>query len=296
MEVPLLVGGNSNALVFRYTGNGSATFDPSITTSVGVSVSWKPDDAPGTVTTGTTHNFSYTPSAGSHVCIVRVAGGLGLVTGIDCSADSISSVKNMAKISNSYANLLFTSNTGIRVSSSDICNKTGIAFYAISTSIAIPLACVKALDIRLAYLTGVTGSLTGIHSGALIVWLYSSTGITPGSIGHLIAIRDIRIYSMWPTLTAAESVDIVIDSIYAARANFTYSTGPSMQIGGTNPSPTGNYTNPTVTPGDGNSNSDWSWNGTYHVPLTPKAKIYYLVNGPDHGTDTFYRWSITYTL
>ena len=89
MRVPLLVGGNSNVLVLYYTGNGSATFDPSITTSTGVSVSWKPDDAPETVTTGTTHNFSYTPSTGSHVCIVRVAGGLGLVTGIDCNSDAV---------------------------------------------------------------------------------------------------------------------------------------------------------------------------------------------------------------
>ena len=99
MRVPLLVGGKSNVLVFCYTGNGSSTFDPSISTSANVSVSWKPDDAPETVTSGTTHNFSYTPSAGYHVCIVRVNGGLGLVTAIDCNSDSIRTIANLRKCS-----------------------------------------------------------------------------------------------------------------------------------------------------------------------------------------------------
>jgi hypothetical protein len=95
---------------------------------------------------------------------------------------------------------------------------------------------------------------------------------------------------------SAENLTTVIDSVYAARAGYTYAY-PVLYIGGTNPGLPGGTPGvelpvPTTTPGDGNSNADWSWNGTYHVPLTTKAKVYYLTHGPDHGTDVFNRWTI----
>jgi hypothetical protein len=143
-------------------------------------------------------------------------------------------------------------------------------------------------------LSAVIGSLGDLKSTSFYCFLYGCTGITPAAIAHIIAIRDLRIYSMgWDQA----GITAVIDSMYAARANYTYAN-PSLQIGGTNPGLSGGTAGvalpaPTTTPGDGNSNDDWSWNGTYHVPLTTKAKAYYLSHGPDHGTDTFNIWSIS---
>jgi len=135
-------------------------------------------------------------------------------------------------------------------------------------------------------ITNITGALADLYATLQFVRLFGCTGITPASIAHLVAARDLRIYSMWAALTAAESVDIVIDSMWTARALYTYAT-PSMQIGGTNKSPTGNY----IAPIEG---ADWHEDAPGHwVPLTPKAKIYDLMN--DVNTEGFNVWTITYT-
>jgi hypothetical protein len=123
--------------------------------------------------------------------------------------------------------------------------------------------------------------------------LYGLPGITAGSIGHVVGLRDIRIYSMgW--LTA--DVDLVIDSAYQARMSYTYATGIAMNIGGTNQNPSGTdpMTDPTVTPGNGNSNSDWQWDAGlgHHVPLTGLAKVFVLANDP--FGEGFNTWVITY--
>ena len=280
MKVPLLVGGNSNFLVFRYTGNGSATFDPSITTSAGVSVSWKPDDAPETVTTGTTHNFSYTPSAGSHVCIVRVAGGLGLVTAIDCQVDSVTRITNLKKARcTTYA---LNSNASLVVDLADLAQNAAFINFngdyliygntAAIGGVSALFRCENSL---------ITGSLSDFTSATLqTLMVYQCVGITPGPIGHLTAIRDIRIYSMW---SDAASVDTVIESMWDARANYTYAT-PSLQIGGTNPAPTGNY----IAPEEG---ADWHNDGSKWIPLTPNAKAYDL--GNDVNEEGFNTWTIS---
>ena len=76
-----------------YTGNGSATFDPSITLSKASSVILQTSDGQNTATTGTSHAFSYTPaSGGPYRCTARVA--VGLVTAIDADADALTSIKN----------------------------------------------------------------------------------------------------------------------------------------------------------------------------------------------------------
>ena len=288
------------------SGDGSSSlFDPTFTTSKATTITYTMDDGfTYTTPSGTSHALSWNGFAGytwrnsgPHRCTVRVNGGLGLVISVIANADAITRIINTRKCL-SCSTFYVYDNTDLDIDLSEIPTADAINLSSCSKargSISALRSAGKTM-LRLQAVASVTGALTDLNPLCIDVFLNGCTGITPGSIAHLTAIRDIRIYSMWPTLAAMDSVDIVIDSVYAARANFTYSTGPSMQIGGTNPSPTGNYTNPTVTPGDGNSNSDWSWDGTKHVPLTPKAKIYYLVNGPDHGTDTFYRWSITYTL
>ena len=283
MRIPLLVDCNSRALVFYYIGNGSASFDPSITTSANVNVYWKPDDAPETVTSGTTHNFSYAPSAGSHRCVVRISGGLESVTAIDCFSDSVSNFVGLRRcISLASCNFSTNSFAG-KVFLRDI-SDTCVSLTLNGSGIGGMLADIRSQYTGLGYTySSIVGSLADLKASAQTVHLYLSTGITPGPIGHIPAIRDIRLYSMWPSLSAAASVDIVIDSMWSARANYTYAT-PSLQIGGTNVAPTGNY----IAPEEG---SDWHNDGSKWIPLTPNAKAFDL--GNDVNTEGFNTWTIT---
>ncbi len=281
-------------------GDGSSSlFDPTFTTSVATQITYQFDDGFTYVTPlDTSHALSWNGfaghsfrSAGPHKCTVKVAGGVELVTGIDVIQDYVLSVTNYKKLIkitslSSYG----TGNTWpIRISDLPSCLYWNVYPYLSGNLLEFNRNLTTVYGGNCA---NIYGSLSDLPNTSTTIWVYGSINILPTSIAHLIAIHDLRIYSMgW--LTA--DVDTVINSMYTARANYTYATGPSLQIGGTNQSPSGSYTDPLVTPGDGNSNSDWSWDGTKHVPLTGKAKIYYLVNGPDHGTDTFYRWSITYT-
>jgi hypothetical protein len=89
--------GGQNELIFFYTGNGSATFDPTITTSRATTITWQPDDAAPTTTTVTTHAFSYVPGSGARRCKATVVGGLNLVTSLDCNTDAITFIKNISK-------------------------------------------------------------------------------------------------------------------------------------------------------------------------------------------------------
>jgi len=137
--------------------------------------------------------------------------------------------------------------------------------------------------LKLISCAGISGSIADLNTPtAQIVYLYSNAGIAAGSVSALVAIRDLRIHSMgW--LTA--DVDTVIDSMWAARANYTYAT-PSLQIGGTNDAPSGNVTAPV-------EGSDWHWDGAKWIPLTAGSKIYDLAK--DVNGQGFNKWTITYT-
>jgi hypothetical protein len=272
------------ALEFIYTGNGSATFDPAITTSKSTTIVWQTSDGQIATTTGTTHNFSYTPaSGGPYRCTVRVAGGLGLVTAIDCRSDSIDKLNNLDRM-RSCTSFVARDNTSLAVHVASIprlAQEVNIA-YCTAISGAVRDLPIVATGIN-AQVSSLVGNLADTPSGSQTVYYYSCTGITPGSIAHLNAIRDIRIYSMWAAYTAADSVDIVINSMWAARAAYTYSSGLSAQLGGTNPDPTGNI----VAPVEG---ADWHEDTPGHwVPRTPGAKIYDLLN--DVNSEGFPTWT-----
>jgi len=96
----------------------------------------------------------------------------------------------------------------------------------------------------------------------------------------------------------ADDVDLVLksisDAIHLNVNHFTYAT-PSLQIGGTNAAPGGTAaaatTSPSVTPGDGNSDSDWLWDAGAgkHKALTGMAAIYVMRNCAGHS------WTVTAT-
>jgi hypothetical protein len=70
------------------------------------------------------------------------------------------------------------------------------------------------------------------------------------------------------------AVDAIVSDIYSNRAVFTQSTGPFLEIGGTNSAPSGVYQYAAT-------------------PTTGKEMIYALVN--DDDAEGFQKWTITYT-
>ena len=129
---------------------------------------------------------------------------------------------------------------------------------------------------------GLVMRISDLPAGLTVASFGGDPLILPASIAHLTKIQDIRIYSMgW--LTA--DVDTVIDSMWAARANYTWAT-PTIQIGGTNQAPTGNVTAPV-------EGADWHQDGATWIPLTTGAKAYDLAK--DVNSEGFNKWTITYT-
>ena len=129
---------------------------------------------------------------------------------------------------------------------------------------------------------GLVMRISDLPAGLTVASFGGDPLILPASIAHLTKIQDIRIYSMgW--LTA--DVDVVIDSMWGARANYTYAT-PALQIGGTNQAPTGNVTAPV-------EGADWHQDGATWIPLTTGAKAYDLAK--DVNSEGFNKWTITYT-
>lgn len=149
------------------------------------------------------------------------------------------------------------------------------------------------LNLNLNDCTHIVGDLSDMAIPASMTTLrLQNTGITVSGaldFGESSALKTVNLKDC--TLSVAH-VGNVIDSIYTNRAIFTYTT-PDLDISGSNGTPEGTSTNPTVTPGNGNTNADWEWSAglNHHVPLTPMAKIYVLENDP--FTEGFYTWAIT---
>ena len=290
VQIPKLAYDN-NTLEFWYTGNGSATFDPAITTSKSTTIVWQTSDGQNVTTTGTSHAFSYTPaSGGPYRCTVRVNGGLGLVAALTCDADSIVFISPHVFNHTFSGSIVVNNNTDLSLPLYIL--RTQSQIWIQYTSIYGQLSDLSPgyNTFGCPYSTKISGSLSNLASSVQSAWLYACMLIVPGSIAHLTAIRDIRIYSIgWlqgNISTPTSGVDGVIASAWGARASYTYSS-PSMQIGGTNAAPSGNY----IAPEEG---ADWHEDSPGHwVPLTGKAMIYDLVN--DVNGEGFNAWTITYT-
>lgn len=279
-------------------GDGSASlFDPAATCVGGGT--WYTDDgrsyfaASGAAPSQNGFTGIFWASAGPHRVTFKPVGGLAAVTGLNCLSDLVSGqIKNLGKTRQSGVFAAYD-NPSMILNLADCATWTVTTFWAHAV-LLLPPVIIGTLsqipstvtDLRLNNST-IIGALSDLSSSTLTAWLFA-TGITPGSIGHLTAIRDIRIYSMWPTMSAADSVDIVINSMWTARAAYTHVSGPVMQMGGTNPDPSGNI----VAPIEG---TDWHEDAPGHwTPLTPGAKIYDLLN--DVNSEGFNCWtSITIT-
>lgn len=288
----ILADPDADKLIIYHDPTGAATFDPSLTTSVSTTVIWQ-TEAGTTVTTGTSHALSYTPTAGPKVCKITVLAGLRSVTGIDCNSDLITTVKNLRKCPITSPCYLYI-NASLTVDLADIPLATNIAL--IGTNVRGSLSSISRSATKIEVPASiVTGSLADLPvTVSVSVQLQSCTGITPASIAHLVAIRDLRIYSMGWNATGVDTVLLsASDAVWADANRYTYAS-PSMRIGGTNATPGGSSgadtTDPLVTPGSGNSNADWQWDAgkSAHKALTGKAAVYYLTHLATHT------WAITY--
>lgn len=284
-------------------GDGlSSKFDPVLTTSVATQVEFKMDDGWSYVTAlGTTHailwngfdGYSFR-SAGPHKCTITVRGGLGRVTGIDCTVDSIVSLKNLLKCANTSSFLAYT-NTDIAMDLLQVPRQVTI-FYAQHTSITgntkdLPTTLLN-LDL---HQSGVVGSLAETpFTNIQTMNLFICPGITAASIAHLVAIRDLRIHSMgWLTADVDLVLKSISDAIHLDVNHFTYAT-PALQIGGTNQAPShlDGWYDPIAVhgaagPGDG---VHWEWDAvtsTYKA-LSGGAAIWAANHAAGHP------WTITY--
>ena len=303
-------GGGKNELVFLTTCGPATTFDPKIT---GVDGVWFFDDGT-TLAAASGAEISKTFAAeGLHRAVFRPAsGGLAAITSIVVESDllfgdhtkSFVSCRNLASITvYTNGNMVWNLDrvaangkiTNVIAAASGCCGNLsslssrpithmdlGYNSNLIGTLADVPSTIT--LYVKLISCVGISGSIDQLDTPtAQIVYLYSNTGITSGSVAVLVAIRDLRVYSMgW--LTA--DVDTVINSMWAARANYTYAT-PALQIGGTNQAPSGNV----VAPIEG---ADWHQDGATWIPLTSGAKIWDLAKNVNSEARTA-AWTITYT-
>jgi hypothetical protein len=150
--------------------------------------------------------------------------------------------------------------------------------------------CVNCTSYKLYANTALIINLVDISSKATIVQIYScGLGVIPADLSKCVSANDFRLQdNSWNTA----QVDQFIQWIYAGRAGFT-DVARSMRIGANNGAPTGNYTDPAVTPGNGSSNSDWSWDVGlgYHLPLTPNAMVYRLLHAVEAGVSSWSTFS-----
>lgn len=281
-------GGRKNELVFLTTCGPATTFDPKIT---GVAGTWFFDDGTTLAASSGSEISKTFATDGLHRAVFRAGtGGLAAITDITINADLISGdvTSQILKCAN-LGSLTAFQNTSLYADLSVImarCSKLvsltcgGSKFFGgLSIFSSLPMT-----KIDLNYCSLVTGSVSELPVSVLTVILYNSANITSGSLAHLISARQIDLRSI-PWLTA--DVDTVIDSIWAARANYTYATGPSLQIGGTNQAPTGNV----IAPEEGD---DWHLDGATWIPLTSGAKIWDLAKNVNSEARTA-AWTITYT-
>ena len=222
-------------------------------------------------------------------------------------------ISNLAGLSKLvYLNL---STTGV---SGDISNLAGLSklvtlyLYAadVNGDIANLAGLSKLVDLHLST-TGVSGDIANLAGLSKLAYLYLYAADVSGDIANLAGLSklvDLYLHTTSATcgstftaswvgmqnfqvqncLMSQAAVGNIIESIWNARAGFTYST-PALNVGGTNAAPAGNVAAP---PGGEASNSDWSWDGAKYIPLTAGAMIWDLAK--DVNSEEFVKWTITY--
>lgn len=282
---------NLNQLeLITLSGPATGTFDPSITTSLITTITCDYGDGTSETLTGTAHAFSHTYAVLGKWLAIFHGAPLNSITAIDIASDVVTSnVSNFKKLCN-LSTLTATTNSGMRGLLSSISQCTYILFTD-AQLYGSPLDLNRAMTYL--YLNGsrISGKLSDCPTSLTLQFrLNAYSGyIICDSFPACYGVRNVDFRGLCNTEV---DVDAILNSIYQQRHSFTYAT-PDLKISSTH-APSGSYVNPTTTPGDGNSDCNWAWVTDHHEPLSGYAQIYYLKNGPDHGTDTFSRWTISY--
>ena len=249
-------------------------FDPTITTVLPTTIAWISSDGYALVTIGTTHNVSYTvPADGPRTWNIFCSSGLNNIQSFDMNTDKVVHID--VSLLRSTTSMIAYANASLVMALSDLPVSLTYAYFSSDPSL--------------------TGDISTLPVGLTIAVFYSDPLLTSGSVSTLTLIRDLRLYSIgWN----AASVDIVLlsisNAIHANVNHFTYAT-PSLEIGGTNAAPGGTpvaaTTSPLVTPGSGNSDTDWQWDAGAgkHKALTGMAAIWIMRNNTGHA------WTVTAT-
>jgi hypothetical protein len=271
-------------------------FDPTLTTLAPTTVIWASSDGYTAVTTGTTHNISYTvPADGPRTWHIYCGIGLSSIRTFDMREDKLVHID--VSLLRSATSMTAHTNASLVMKLTDLPIGLTTAYFYSDPLLTGDIA---TLPIGLTYASFssdplLTGDIATLPIGLTYAYFYSDPLLTAGSIASLSVIRDIRLYSIgWN----AASVDTVLlsvsDAIHADVNHFTYAT-PSLQIGGTNASPGGTpaaaTTDPLTTPGSGNSDTDWQWDAVAgkHKALTGMAAIWVMRNNTGHA------WTVTAT-
>ena len=249
-------------------------FDPTLTTLVPTTVIWASSDGYTAVTTGTTHSVSYTvPANGPRTWNIYCGIGLSVIRTFDMNTDKVVHID--VSLLRSTTSMIAYANASLVMALTDLpAGLTNASFYS------DPL---------------LTGDISTLPVGLTNAVFAYDPLLTAGSVSTLTLIRDLRLYSIgWN----AASIDIVLlsisNAIHANVNHFTDAT-PSLQIGGTNAAPGGTpaaaTTSPLVTPGSGNSDTDWQWDAGAgkHKALTGMAAIWIMRNNTGHA------WTVTAT-
>jgi hypothetical protein len=271
-------------------------FDPTLTTLVPTTVIWASSDGYTAVTTGTTHDISYTvPADGPRTWHIYCGIGLSSIRTFDMRGDKLVHID--VSLLRSATSMIAYTNASLVMKLTDLPIGLTIADFSSDPLLTGDIATLP-IGLTYAYFHYdplLTGDISTLPIGLTHAYFYSDPLLTAGSIASLSVIRDIRLYSIgWN----AASVDTVLlsvsDAIHANVNHFTYAT-PSLQIGGTNASPGGTpaaaTTDPLVTPGSGNSDTDWQWDAVAgkHKALTGMAAMWVMRNNTGHA------WTVTAT-
>lgn len=267
-------GESKNSFTLVENNNTGEVFDPTITTSVSTTLVWSSSNGYSTVTTGTTHDVSYTaPANGPRRWTITCAAGLSAIKTLDMNTDKLERID--ISLLRSLAEARAYINASLSMSLRDL--PIGLTYASFFSDLLL------------------TGDIADLPIGLTNAYLNNNPFLTAGSVSGLTKITDLRVYSIgWD----AESVDTVLlsisDAIHADPTHFTYAT-PSLQIGGSNLAPGGTpaaaTTSPLTTPGSGNSDSDWEWDAVAgkHKALTGMAAIWVMRNNTGHV------WTVTAT-
>jgi hypothetical protein len=296
-------GGVEDALKISYTGNGTATFDPSFTTNKSTTMLLIANDNTVIQTApGTSHAFSYIPATGPHTCKVMCAAGLGAITAIDANTDALTSIKKLNKcLLNSVSNGCFLySNADLVMRIGDLPQSIVYLYLNSDAKITGSLSQLPPL-ITYLFLKGlplITGSLDQLPVTIQSSQLYWSDLITAGSISYLVSLASLDIRSMG--IGAAgwnqASVDLVLKSVsngLHTDINHFTAAAITLNIGGANqpPSHLDGYIDPLIAPGTGNTDAHWEWDAgtSTHKAIAGGSAIWEMTHkSPAH------LWTVTY--